>query len=78
MVEIDGIESLATTLEWLAQQMRAGFVRGVSLELSHGKGRLSVQLDMSHASGGEVPDAVVQVVEVEETREPDDPKEPPG
>jgi hypothetical protein len=41
-MHVDGVEALARTLEWIAEQLRAGVVTGVSLELSDGKGRLSV------------------------------------
>lgn len=46
MTHVEGIEAMAAVLEWIAQQMRAGIVTGVSLEISQGDpkhGRLSVR-----------------------------------
>lgn len=41
-MKIDGSESFALTLEWLAAQVRAGIVQAVSMEVADSRGRVSV------------------------------------
>lgn len=64
-MRVDGVESLAKTLEWLAEQLRQGVVTGVSLELNDGKGRMSVSFN----SG---PVATRIAFDDPETKTPDD------